>query len=99
MYKNMTGEAVPEQVEAFCDTWEMDDEKEDLLNNMVVTMNHYKMDAEFVKLWDLWIKALRETRRDLTAYLLYMTVRLLEMRRVLKSTGSIYLHCDPTASN
>lgn len=33
------------------------------------------------------------------AYMCFMAVRLLEMRRVLKSTGSIYLHCDPTASH
>ena len=33
------------------------------------------------------------------AYLCFMSVRLLEMRRVLKPTGSIYLHCDPTASH
>jgi len=33
------------------------------------------------------------------AFLCFMAVRLLEMRRVIKSTGSIYLHCDPTASH
>ena len=33
------------------------------------------------------------------AFMCFMAVRLLEMRRVLKSTGSIYLHCDPTASH
>ena len=33
------------------------------------------------------------------SYLIYMAVRLLEMRRILKSTGSIYLHCDPTMSH
>ena len=33
------------------------------------------------------------------AYMCFMAVRLLEMRRVLKKTGSIYLHCDPTASH
>ena len=33
------------------------------------------------------------------AYLCFMAVRLLEIRRILKSTGSIYLHCDPTASH
>ncbi len=32
-------------------------------------------------------------------YLVYMAVRLLEMRRILKHTGSIFLHCDPTASH
>ncbi len=35
---------------------------------------------------------------DVTAYLTMMAPRLVEMRRVLKPTGSIYLHCDPTAS-
>ena len=34
-----------------------------------------------------------------TSYLIYMAVRLLEMRRLLKSDGSIYLHCDPTMSH
>ena len=33
------------------------------------------------------------------SYLIYMAVRLLEMRRLLKPTGSIYLHCDPTMSH
>lgn len=36
---------------------------------------------------------------DMMAYLTMMANRLLELRRVLKSTGSIYLHCDPTASH
>ena len=33
------------------------------------------------------------------AYLSYMALRLVECRSVLKETGSIYLHCDPTASH
>ena len=36
---------------------------------------------------------------SMQAYLAYMSIRLAEMRRVLKDTGSIYLHCDPTASH
>ena len=36
---------------------------------------------------------------DMGAFLCYMGVRLLEMHRVLKPTGSLYLHCDPTASH
>ena len=35
----------------------------------------------------------------MAAYLIFMGVRMLEMQRVLKPTGSIYLHCDPTASH
>ena len=38
-------------------------------------------------------------REDLAAFLCFMGVRLIEMRRVLKNTGSLYLHCDPTASH
>ena len=36
---------------------------------------------------------------DMGAFLCFMAARLLEMRRILKDTGSIYLHCDPTASH
>ena len=37
--------------------------------------------------------------KSMQSYLIFMAVRLLEMRRILKPTGSIYLHCDPTASH
>jgi Adenine specific DNA methylase Mod len=40
---------------------------------------------------------LKET--DMMAYLVMMANRLIEMSRVLKPTGSLYLHCDPTASH
>ena len=35
----------------------------------------------------------------MAAYLVYMAIRIIEMRRVLKTTGNMYLHCDPTASH
>jgi site-specific DNA-methyltransferase (adenine-specific) len=38
-------------------------------------------------------------RNDITAYLVMMAPRLVELHRVLKPTGSLYLHCDPTASH
>ena len=38
-------------------------------------------------------------REDLAAFLCFMGIRLIEMRRILKDTGSLYLHCDPTASH
>ena len=37
--------------------------------------------------------------KSMKSYLIMMAVRMLEMKRVLKNTGSIYLHCDPTASH
>ncbi len=46
------------------------------------------------------IDAAREAHgKGMQSYLIMMAVRLLEMKRILKPTGSIYLHCDPTASH
>ena len=52
--------------------------------------------AEF---WKLWMNALRSTQPRLLAYLSYMAERLLAMKPLLRPTGSVYLHCDPTASH
>ena len=61
-----------------------------------------------------WVKIIDEQHKNLAAYLfaikqtssktnycylVYMSIRLLEMHRILKNTGSIYLHCDPTMSH
>ena len=46
------------------------------------------------------IEAARQAHgAGMQSYLIFMAVRLLEMHRILKPTGSIYLHCDPTASH
>ena len=99
MYTNMTGMPVPEQVEAFCDTWEMDADKERAAREMPVLLREYGVDDYYVEFWRLWMKALRNTQPRLLAYLIYMVERLLHMRSILRPTGSIYLHCDPTASH
>jgi DNA modification methylase len=98
IYKKLTGQAIPEQIEAFCDAWEMDPEKEEMARNMPVILHDYGAD-DLVAFWMAWIGALRRTQPRLLAYLIYMSYRLLEMRRILKPTGSIYLHCDSTASH
>lgn len=54
---------------------------------------------EMAEFWKTWCNALRGTQPRMLAYLSYMTERLLVMRVVLKPTGSIYFHCDPTASH
>lgn len=99
MYKNMTGKPVPEQVDAFCDTWELDAEKEEVAKTMPVLMREHGVEDYYVQFWSLWIKALRHTQPHLLAYLIYMVQRLLHMKTILRNTGSIYLHCDPTASH
>ena len=99
MYRNMTGLPVPEQVEAFCDTWELDAEKEQLAREMPVLMRDHGIEDYYVQFWRLWMQALRHTQPHLLAYLVYMVERLLHMRITLKPGGSIYLHCDPTVSH
>jgi DNA modification methylase len=99
MYRTMTGKPVPEQVEAFCDTWEMDPQKEAIARSMPVLMRQHGIDDYYVDFWRLWMQALRNTQPHLLAYLIYMVQRLLYMKSILRPTGAIYLHCDPTASH
>lgn len=99
LYKTMTGKPVPEQVEAFCDTWEMDAQKEEIARSMPVLMREHGVDDYYVDFWRLWMNALRKTQPHLLAYLIFMVQRLLHMKSILRPTGSIYLHCDPTASH
>lgn len=99
LYHTLTGKPVPEQAEAFTDTWEMDAEKERLSRSMPDLMREYHVEDYYVEFWRLWMKALRHTQPHLLAYLIYMVQRLLHMKVILRPTGSIYLHCDPAASH
>ena len=66
---------------------------------MPILMREAGIDDDAVDFWRLWTSALRNTQPRLLAYLSYMVERLLPMKGLLKPTGSIYLHCDPTASH
>ncbi len=99
LYKDETGRPLPDQVEAFCDLWELDEERERALRTMPVLMREAGIDDEAVEFWRLWMNALRKTQPRLLAYLSYMVERLIPMKGILKPTGSIYLHCDTTASH
>ena len=99
IYKDETGRPLPDQIEAFCDMWELDAERERAIRTMPVLMRDSGLDDSVAELWKLWMQALRGTQPRLLAYLSYMTQRLLIMKRILKPTGSLYYHCDPTASH
>jgi len=80
----------PVQEEAFKDTWTMDD---------VTAAEIGELASISPKLHSI-IRAVGDSNGDShEAYLTKMAVRLIELRRVLKQTGSIYLHCDPTMSH
>jgi DNA modification methylase len=99
LYRTMTGKPVPEQVEAFCDTWEMDAQKEAIARSMPVLMREHGVEDYYVDFWRLWMQALRTSQPHLLAYLVFMVQRLLQMKSILRPTGSIFLHCDSTASH
>ena len=99
IYKDETGRPLPDQIEAFCDLWTLNEETERTIRAMPVLMRSAGIDDTVAEFWRLWVNALRGTQPRLLAYLSYMVERLLQMRPILKPTGSIYLHCDPTASH
>ena len=92
LFRETSGERSSAQITAFEDTW------------------HWNLDSELayqdvvshgpVKVGQL-LAAMRSFlgQNDMMAYLTMMSQRLIELHRVLKPTGSLYLHCDPTASH
>jgi DNA modification methylase len=99
IYKDTTGNPVPEQTLAFSDTWELTAEQEANIRNLPDLMERNGIDEFYIQLWNFWLNALRNTNSPLLSYLFYMTERLIVIKPLLKPTGSIYLHCDPTASH
>jgi len=99
IYKDETGRPLPDQIEAFSDTWSMNTERERAIRAMPVLMRQYGVDDDAAQFLQLLLGSLRETQPKLLAYLSYMAERLIVMKGLLKATGSIYLHCDPTASH
>ncbi len=99
IYKDETGRPLPEQVKAFCDQWTLDEQRERAIRGMPVLMREAGVDDDVTEFWKIWMNALRKTHPRLLAYLSYMVERIIWMRGLLKPTGSIYLHCDPTASH
>jgi len=91
LFAEKSGTRSSAQIKAFGDTWKWD---------TVASATYEQVVEEGGKASE----ALQAFRRllgtsDMLAYLVMMTPRLVEIRRVLKLTGSIYLHCDPTASH
>ena len=99
IYKDETGRPLPDQIDAFCDLWTLDEERERAIRTMPVLMREAGIEDSVADFWRLWMNALRETQPRLLAYLSYMVERLIHMQNILKPTGSIYLHCDSTASH
>lgn len=92
LFKSPAGLSADSQIEAFEDTWHWNDKAEAAFHD-VMTCGNTDV-AELLRAMRGFLK-----ENDMMAYLAMMAVRLIELHRVLKPTGSLYLHCDPTASH
>ena len=92
LFKEPTGQAAESQIEAFEDTWHW--------NETAAVAFDEVMRSGHTSAFEM-LNAMRRFlgENDMMAYLTMMAVRLIELHRVLKPTGSLYLHCDPTASH
>ena len=95
LFREKSGEESQAQIKAFTDTWEWTVETERTFEQDIIAHSGTPPAVKEM------IAAFRQFigRNAMMAYLVMMTPRLVELRRVLKPTGSLYLHCDPTASH
>lgn len=91
LFKSPKGEKSQAQITAFEDTWSWNLESERAIQELK------QIRGDLAELLDLLVRTLG--KNSLSAYLAMMAIRLVELHRVLKPTGSLYLHCDPTASH
>ena len=92
LFKSESGADSPAQITAFEDTWHWGETAETTYDDLIVHAPN-KVSTAVEALMNLI------DRNQMMAYLVMMTARLVELHRVLKPTGSLYLHCDPTASH
>jgi DNA modification methylase len=95
IYNNI-GKEDKAQAQAFIDTWTWDDYANKGLDEIQSNYNGV-FTPQSIDLIEGLTKVLK--KGSLLAYLVSMTLRIAEIHRVLKPTGSFYLHCDPTASH
>jgi len=96
LFREASGEAPASQQTAFTDTWQYNQEAARTREEINEIALRYGV-PKLPQMIDGFIDVLGQN--DVTAYLIMMSIRLLELKRVLKPTGSFYLHCDPTASH
>ena len=92
LFKETTGEQSSAQITAFEDTWHWGEDANAAYHELL-SGRHEKL-ASLVESLHMLLGP-----SDMSAYLMMMAQRLVELHRVLKPTGSLYLHCDPTASH
>lgn len=92
LFKDEKGKEAESQIVAFEDTWHWNLAAEKTYNDLV--LNAAPQVSTMIDAMRRFIGT-----NQMMAYLVMMAARLVELHRVLKPTGSLYLHCDPTASH
>ncbi|MGD0108715.1 MAG: DNA methyltransferase [Rhodopila sp.] len=92
LFRSPAGVRSQAQIEVFEDTWHWNDSAERAFDEVIQSRNTDA--AEMLRAMRSFLK-----ENDVMAYITMMAVRLLELHRVLKATGSLFLHCDPSASH
>lgn len=90
------------QTKAYHDMWDFTDSTRQLVLDFRSELEKWELAESFKEFMRAWLKILEQGSsqdKKLLNYLMYMTQRLVRLRQILKPTGSIYFHCDPTASH
>ena len=93
---------VTAQQKAYHDMWDFTDSTRQLVIDFRDELEKWELDKAFKDFILLWVNILQQGSSDekkLLNYLMYMTQRLILLKKILKPTGSIYMHCDPTVSH
>jgi len=92
LFQEKNGTISKAQIQAFEDTWHWDISSQETLAEILERCSE-KVVKTIKGFYDILCN------NDMMAYLVMMIIRLVELRRVLKDTGTIYLHCDTTSSH
>ncbi len=99
LFREEDGSRPVSQVKAFVDTWEWNQESSSTYFSFIESADTPEQARKaLIAMHDL-LGGRGKIGNGMIAYLSMMAPRLVELHRVLKPTGSIYLHCDPTASH
>jgi DNA modification methylase len=92
LFKTPKGHSSDAQITAFEDSWEWGEQAEREYTELL-----HQENTDIAEMVESLRRFLKES--PIMAYLVMMSNSLVELHRVLKPTGSLYLHCDPTASH
>ncbi len=97
IFKEQSGKRAEAQIQAFEDTWHWDAQARDTLEDIPgAAVNEGRMPDDVARMVGSLVRGIGHS--DMSAYLVMMAPRLVQLHRVCRSTGSLYLHCDQTAN-